>query len=602
MGSTMHVIALIDQKSRQNGIDFGTGRFRYEEGQFGTFLFKVLPSARVTKYCHPFSEGDVVTLVGQFSYETVDKVEGFTGFTLNVSVATPFPAPSSGCWEPEEIPLSSPYLSFNTQPISGSLRQIENCQFIRTKSLINSGYTRRYIDSRFRIGYQIDNDKWDNIASNWDAYPQFFISGFFLYVDNGEVHIEATEIELDPSTKRKNSNLLNSSNSTVPGVSPLAKNLARLLEQEKNSFSISSSGIFGKNYFEQNSTKLSSEKKSISLRPLAPKNASSSLQQSQNQSGSQSDSTNADTIKDLLKGLQALHRMGNHIPGQSNSHIQLFQHAPEQQPSAEQIAELIADQDFYPVSIRNWQNDQPISPQLPSYSVWPLQGQETVIYNQRDKNLQVDREKSLTHQNERDKQTQQQITHQQELVKSPTQYVSPQNERELTPSQFDLSHKNDSVKSSRAESESGESMDLDQQSKKSGKKSLPDDKTKSVRPTSRATLGNRFIVYEPKFAQESEGNKQEGNSAGKRGRKSKNISTTRPAKKTKSKKNINESDTTKTNQEEQMIDTTNENPKNQNPTDNKDSSEKSKNSSEKLENTSSSKDDERTNIDTETEN
>jgi hypothetical protein len=78
MGSTMHVIALVDQKSRHNGIDFGTGKFRYDEGQFGTFRFKVLPSARVTKYCHPFSEGDVVSLVGQFSYETVDKVEGFT--------------------------------------------------------------------------------------------------------------------------------------------------------------------------------------------------------------------------------------------------------------------------------------------------------------------------------------------------------------------------------------------------------------------------------------------------------------------------------------------------------------------------------------------
>jgi hypothetical protein len=264
---------------------------------------------------------------------------------LNVSVATPFPVPSSGCWEPEEIPLSSPYLSFNTQPVPGSLRQIENCQFIRTKSLINSGYTKRYTDSRFRIGYQIDNDRWDNIASNWDAYPQFFISGFFLYVDNGEVHIEATEIELDPLSKKygKNSNLSSSTNSSVPGVSPLAKNLAKLLEQEKSSFSTTSSGIYGKNFHEQSSTKLSSEKKSLSLRPLAPKNSSSSLQQQQNQSGTQTDSTNTESIKDLLKGLQHHLQRMNQIPGQT---MPLFQHTPlsEQQPSAEQIAELIADQ------------------------------------------------------------------------------------------------------------------------------------------------------------------------------------------------------------------------------------------------------------------
>ncbi|GBB92805.1 hypothetical protein RclHR1_02060008 [Rhizophagus clarus] len=603
----MHVIALIDQKSRQNGIDYGMGRFRCEEGQFGTFLFKVLPSARVTKYCHPFSEGDVVTLVGQFSYETVDKVEGFTGFTLNVSVAAPFPIPSSGCWEPEEIPLSSPYLSFNTQPVPGSLRQIENCQFIRTKSSINSGYTKRYTDSRFRIGYQIDNDKWDNIASNWDTYPQFFISGFFLCVDNGEVHIEATEIELDPLSKKygKNSNLSSSTNSNVPGVSPLAKNLAKLLEQEKSSFSTSPSGIFGKNFLEQTSTKLSTEKKSLSLRPLAPKNSSSSLQQSQNQTGTQSDSTNTESIKDLLKGLQHHLQRINQIPGQTNSHISLFQHTPlsEQQPSAEQIAELIADQgtrqDLSPLVAGN-------QSKLPSYSVWPLQGQETAIYH-RDKISmtsqvinQNEREKSLTQQNERDKQTSQQITtHQQELVKSPTQYMSPQNERESTPSQIDISNKNDSVRTSRAESESGESMDLEQ-SKKSGKKSSSDDKTKTVRPTSRATLGNRFIVYEPKFAQETEGNKQDGTSTGKRGRKSKNTNTSRPSKKTKSKKSVNETDTTTANQEEQVIDSTNESPKN---TTDKDSAEKSKNVSVKLEETTS-KDNEgnNNNIDTEIEN
>ncbi|CAB4419724.1 unnamed protein product [Rhizophagus irregularis] len=98
----------------------------------------------------------------------------------------------------------------------------------------------------------------------------------------------------------------------------------------------------------------------------------------------------------------------------------LFQHTPlsEQQPSAEQIAELIADQDFYPVSVRNWQNEST------NFST------ASIIFS-----LAITREKSLTQQNERDKQTTQQVTtNQQELVKSPTQFVSPQNERELTPS------------------------------------------------------------------------------------------------------------------------------------------------------------------------
>ena len=237
--------------------------------------------------------------------------------------------------------------------------------------------------------------------------------------------------------------------------------------------------------------------------------------------------------------------------------------------------------DFYPVSVRNWQNDQPISPQLPSYSVWPLQGQETAIYNQRDKIQmssqaanQNDREKSTTHQNERDKSNPQQVI-QQELVKSPTQYGPPQNEREMTPTQHDVVVK--------AESESGESMDNDQ-NKKSGRKSLSDDKTKSARPASRATLGNRFIVYEPK--QESEGNKHDGTLSGKRGRKSKNASVARPAKKTKSKKNSNETDTataattTTTTSNREETDSINESPKN--ITD-KDSSESLKNTLEKSE-------------------
>ncbi|CAG8618666.1 14201_t:CDS:2 [Funneliformis caledonium] len=569
MGSTMHVVAFIEQKSRQNGIDYGVGRFRCEAGQFGTFRFKIISSAKMTKYCHSFTEGDVVTLVGQFSYETIDKEEGFT---LNVSVATPFPSPSSGCWEPEEIPISAPYLSFHTQPISGSLRQIENCQFVRTKSSIHSGYSRSYTDPRFRVGYQTDNEKWNNMAFNWDAYSQFFISGFFLYVDNGEVHIEATEIEVDPSAKKcgKTSNI---SNSTVPGVSPLAKNLARLLEQEKISFSTTSTlGTFAKNSFDQTSSK--PEKKPASLRPLAPKSASVSLlHHSQNQMGLQSlqsqlsDQPISETLsKDLLKGMQAYHhimqRLGNPMPSQPPSHMPVFstlQQVPSSEPtpsSTEQIAELIAEQ----------------APQVSN---------------------QIDREKSLSNQNERDKPSKppssQQASYPQELVKSPTHYTSPQNERELTPSR-DIGNKNDSVRSSRAESESSESIEFEQ-TKKSGKKSSPEDKSKSSRPTSRNTLGNRFIVYEPKI-QESEGIiKPEGTLTGKRGRKSKNSSTARSNKKAKNKKNINEKNekettTTTTNQEEQITDIANGSPKNPTDKEPKKVSEKSsKNSSDNSENT-----------------
>ncbi|CAG8567509.1 8350_t:CDS:1, partial [Scutellospora calospora] len=78
MSSTMHIVALIDKKSRQNGMEYGIGRYRFEENQFGTIRYKISPSARQTKYCLPFSEGDVVTMVGKFSYEIVDKIECFT--------------------------------------------------------------------------------------------------------------------------------------------------------------------------------------------------------------------------------------------------------------------------------------------------------------------------------------------------------------------------------------------------------------------------------------------------------------------------------------------------------------------------------------------
>ncbi|CAI2169431.1 14818_t:CDS:1 [Funneliformis geosporum] len=222
------------------------------------------------------------------------------------------------------------------------------------------------------------------------------------------------------------------------------------------------------------------------------------------------------------------------------------------------------------------------------------------MHSQRDKiqippqvSNQIDREKTLSNQNERDKpskpSTSQQASYPQELVKSPTHYTSPQNERELTPTR-DIGNKNDSVRSSRAESESSESVEFEQ-NKKSSKKSSPEDKSKSSRPNSRNTLGNRFIVYEPKVSQESEGIiKQEGTLTGKRGRKSKNTSTARPSKKAKNKKNVNEKiekeTTTTTNQEEQVTEITNGNPKISTDKDSKKVSEKSsKNSSENSENT-----------------
>ncbi|CAG8436591.1 9369_t:CDS:2 [Diversispora eburnea] len=302
MSSTMHIIALIEQKTRQNGLDVGIGKYRCEENQFGTFRFKVSPSTRLTKYCQPFSEGDVVILVGKFAYEIVEKAEGFT---INVTVATPYPKPSSGCWETEEIPLSSPYLSFNTQPIPGSLRQIENCQFIRTKSIIDCNFTRRSTDIRFRIGYQTDNERFENMASIWDAYSQFFISGFFLHADNCELHIEAIEVDCDPATKKSNKIQTSPTGYSVSNISPLAKNLSKLLEQERTSTVIPMPRTPLEHQF---------------LRPINIRN---------------SNSTNSQFTPPPVQDAN------------SQDSLQQDFYKEQPQPSAEQIAELIGDQGMH---------------------------------------------------------------------------------------------------------------------------------------------------------------------------------------------------------------------------------------------------------------
>ncbi|CAG8780099.1 14570_t:CDS:2, partial [Gigaspora margarita] len=446
----MHVVALIDKKSRQNGVEYGFGRYRYEENQFGTIRYKISPSARQTKYCLPFSEGDVVTMVGKFSYEIVDKLECFT---INVSVATPFTKPPSGCWESEEIPLSSPYLSFNTQPVPGSLRQLENSQFVRTKSTIDSHYSRRSIDQRFRIGYQIDNDKWDNMALNWELYSQLFISGFFLHVDNGELYIEATELDVDQSTKKLGKHsITGSTNSSVIGVSPLAKNLSRLMEMEKNP------GFNYSTIIPPRTTEHSFVKPSHRSPPI------NSIQMNQQ------DSNNKDSLEqDFFKGIQAYHqimqRMSNQGPNPSslNSHQIQNVSGGSEPPSAEQITELLSDQG----TRHDKAGNQPIS-------------------TQRSK-------------------------HKKDLTKSSgSSTISSQNDREKTP----LSHTDIAMLSMppRPESESGESqhassdaIDSSHKKKSSNRKKSPNsDKSKSLRSVTRATLGNRFIVYEPKVGQDEE--------------------------------------------------------------------------------------------------
>lgn len=277
-----------------------------------------------------------------------------------MTVATPYPKPSSGCWESEEIPLSSPYLSFNTQPIPGSLRQIDNCQFIRTKSMIDCNFTRRSTDIRFRVGYQTDNERFESIASSWDAYSQFFISGFFLHAENCELHIEATEVDFDPATRKSNRTLNQTSPTSysVSAVSPLAKNLSKLLEQERGSTAITTSSRAPPEH-----------------QFVRPNNSrglnSTNLPNSQFPPSSQTQDVNSqESLQDFYKGLHAYNQImqrfnnKNPNPSSSTSHSQLpppiyspmapmgygnHQIPPSflDQPSAEQIAELIGDQGMH---------------------------------------------------------------------------------------------------------------------------------------------------------------------------------------------------------------------------------------------------------------
>ncbi|CAG8535383.1 2305_t:CDS:2 [Dentiscutata erythropus] len=497
MSSTMHVVALIDKKSRQNGVEYGIGRYRYEENQFGTIRYKILPSARQTKYCLPFSEGDVVTMVGKFSYEIAEKIECFT---INVSVATPFMKPSSGCWESEEIPLSSPYLSFNTQPIPGSLRQLENSQFVRTKSTLDSHYSRRSIDQRFRIGYQIDNDKWDNMALNWELYSQLFISGFFLHADNGELYIEATELDVDQSTRKIGKpSITGSTNSSVIGVSSLAKNFSRLMEMEK---------IPAFNYSNVLPSRTSEHSFVKPSHRSPPVNA---IQINQNQQ----DPNNKDSLEqDFFKGIQAYHqimqRMSTQGPPNPSSHPVVSNvTGGSDPPSAEQIAELISDQgtrhDKAGTYLRNnSKNNHPLTKQIPNISVWQLPQHAQQDIHQYNNQLH-----DIRHQ-------QHDSTQRPHLTKSSHISSSHQNDREKTPlpplpqQQSDMSMI--SMVPPRPESESGESQQassdtIDSSNKKkssSRKKSPNSDKSKSLRSVTRATLGNRFIVYEPKVGQDDE--------------------------------------------------------------------------------------------------
>ncbi|CAG8510482.1 9605_t:CDS:2 [Acaulospora colombiana] len=590
----MHVVALIDQKSKQNGIDFGIGRYRCEENQFGTFRFKIFPSAKLTKYYQPFSEGDVVNLVGKFSYETVDKVEGFTvvccvdtiSFTfcdydiltdrhINVSVATPYPKPPSGCWEAEEIPLSSPYLSFVTQPIPGSLRQVDNSQFVRTKSTIDCNFSRRSCDTRFRIGYQTDNDRFDNIATSWDAYTQFFVSGFFLHADNSELYVEATELDVDLASRRSGKNLIQASPTgyAVAGVSPLARNLSRLLEQEKGSPTISPS-ITPRLPTEYSFAKPNNVRNSNPTTPTAVKNSNANVQHPQyNPSIAQDDSLHQDFLRGLHAYQQILQRIN--IKGASATHAPPLSMFPplanhsistpfqEQQPSAEQIVELIGDQGMHQdhagalnpklqtqdFAQQQMENDRNTPVQVSSRQR-VREGLPSMQAIQHLSNEQTEDHKSLTqHQRGRRKD------------KGKVSKPSSQNDHEQ------IAQPPQEVTTPQQDSESGESQDLHSNGKRTrSRKGTGEDKLKSHQSVTRATLGNRFLFYEPKLPEDSGSNANEANNAAgsssagpggmstviatstlKRGRKNKESTTTgqRAAKKSRSvKKSNNDGDDT----------------------------------------------------------
>ncbi|RIB30608.1 hypothetical protein C2G38_1712557 [Gigaspora rosea] len=480
--------------------------------------------------------------------------------------------PPSGCWESEEIPLSSPYLSFNTQPIPGSLRQFENSQFVRTKSTLDSHYSRRSIDQRFRIGYQIDNDKWDNnMALNWELYSQLFISGFFLHSDNGELYIEATELDVDSSTRKHGKNSTNSS--SVVGVSPLAKNFARLMEMEKNP-------TF--NYSTMIPSRTSEHSFVKPLHRSPPVNAIQINQQETN---------NKDSLEqDFFKGIQAYHqimqRMSTQGPNPSLSSHQVS-NVSGSDPSSEQIAELMSDQGTRhgkagTTFLRNSKNNHPLTKQIPNISVWQLpqdihqytqlhhhQQQPDPTQRPRDKPIQPINYDQSYHSSTLSNDGNQSIStqrgkHKKDLTKSGVSLtqISSQSDREKTP----LSQSDISIFSMppRPESESGESQHassdvIDSSHKKkspSRKKSPNSDKSKSLRSVTRATLGNRFIVYEPKVGQDEDfvGNINEFNSGDgndnmksspshanviKRGRKSKNGDLTSSGRSSKKLKNNN---------------------------------------------------------------
>ncbi|CAG8648294.1 8485_t:CDS:2 [Acaulospora morrowiae] len=575
MSSTMHVIALIDQKSKQNGIDYGIGRYRCEENQFGIFRFKIFPNVKSTKYYQPFSEGDVVNLVGKFSYEAVDKVEGFT---INISVATLYPKPPSGCWEADEIPLSSPYLSFVTQPIPGSLRQIENCQFVRTRSTIECNFSRKSADTRFRIGYQIDNDRFDNISTSWDAYTQFFVSGFFLHAENNELHIEATELDVDQSSKRSSKSQIQTSPTgyAVAGVSPLAKNLSRLLEQEKSSSSV----ITPRLSTEQHPfVKPNNARNSNPNTPTAVKNPNANAQHQQyNPSTNQDDTLH----QDFLKGLQAYQQLMQrfHNKNASVTHSPLPSMLPplgnhqipapfsEQQPSAEQIAELIGDQGMHQ------DNAGAFNPKIPSINVWQLPTQEFAqqqMENDRNPSVQV----SSRQRARENPPSMQQIQHISSEQADDQKSLPPQRSRKKDKGKSQKSSsQNDheqsvqpqpEVTTPQQDSESGESQDLHSNSKRTrSRKGASEDKLKSHQSVTRATLGSRFLFYEPK-PQEDNSNTNDANNAGggsnvgsggvtatisttplKRGRRNKDLTTSqRTTKKPRNaKKSNNEDDDT----------------------------------------------------------
>ncbi|CAG8661772.1 8981_t:CDS:1, partial [Scutellospora calospora] len=202
--------------------------------------------------------------------------------------------------------------------------------------------------------------------------------------------------------------------------------------------------------------------------------------------------------------------------------------------------------DFYPVSVRNWQNNHPLPKQIPNISVWQLPQQDLHKYSQlhdprhqperpRDKGTPIGYDQSY-HPSSTSNESNQSIStqrnkHKKDLGKSSSgssTHITSQNDREKTPLQQLPTQTDISILSSlpsRPESESGESQQalsdaIDSTNKRKStsnrKKSPNSDKSRSLRSVTRATLGNRFIVYEPKVGQDDDiiGNINELNSVG----------------------------------------------------------------------------------------